>query len=705
MKNPSADRIPRIRVPFRIALSTILVILIVGAVAVVGILSYSNLRKNADDLSSQVLDQTSRRIEMWVGGLLSRANDQGQLNRALLGQMKPAPETLTRLGLYWLRVMDSQPYFTFLSVGLETGSMLSVERLQDGRLAVRETRIDRGKNVIEIRDYRAGDFRARKPSGRKRVDLGSGGRPPWYLRARDTRRPVWTEARTIRKGVESVAGVTLAAPIFGEDGDFRGITTVDFDIVSVSRYLAANPVGKHGFAFIIETPAAGEPRVIAHPTPEILIRTVADKRGRPAHEFVPFRSLRDPRVARFMERYFEAGRGRAGDGTAVFSFEADGVEYYGSCRKIEGRDLPDWIVASVVPRSEIMGLVDRNNLQTLGIGLAALFLILLASHWIGGRIAEPLGRIARDHEAIGRFELETASVERSVIKEVDQLIVSTEDMKRGLRSFRKYVPADLVREILTSGEEAALGGRRENVTVFFSDLKDFSSISERMPPEALVEHLSDYLGEMDRQIRRESGTVDKIIGDSIMAFWGAPVPNPDHAAAACRAALLCQERLGALRERWRREGKPPLHQRIGIETGVVVVGNIGSESRMSYTVIGDHVNTASRLEGLNRHYGTQVLIGPGTYDLVKDRFVARPIDMVSVKGRKGEIRAYELMGETGAAEEKTVRIAEWTEAAFDAFLAKRWEEAIGNCEKVLRLDPEDAPAALMLGRARERAAS
>ena len=701
MKDRSAEQNDRIRVPFRIALSVILAILLLGTVAVIGILSYSNLRKNADDLSAQVLDQTSRRIEMWVENLLSRALDQSQLNRATLGQVRLTPKTFTWLGSYWRRVIESQPYFTFLSVALETGGMFSIERLQDGRLVLREVRLNRNNDTMEIIDYRPEDFRERKAYNRKIVPRRTDRMPSWYLQARDAGRPVWTEARTIRKGVETVAGVTFAAPIYGAGSEFRGVTTVDYDIVAVSRYLAANPVGKEGFTFIIEKPAKGEPRVIAHPTPEILTRTVMDERGRPKHEFVPFLSLNDARVARFMERFLEGSPEHSGDGPATFPFSEGGVDYFGSYRHMKDKDLPGWIIASVIPRKEIMGHVDRNNLQTLVIGLAGFFLILLASHWISGRIAEPLDKIARDHEAIGRFELEMKPTERSVIKEVDQLIVATEDMKRGLRSFGKYVPSDLVREILTSGEEAVLGGRRENLTVFFSDIREFTSISELMPPEALVEHLAEYLGEMYRQIREECGTVDKLIGDSIMAFWGAPASNPDHAAAACRAALLCEERLGVLREKWKLEGKPLFHQRIGIDTGEVVVGNMGSESRMNYTVIGDHVNTASRFEGLNRHYGTQIMIGPDTYDLVKDRFLARPLDLVSVKGRKSEIRVYELMGDRNTAGEKQVRIAEWTTVALDAYLAKRWDEAIENYEKVLRLDPGDTTAALMLARSRE----
>ncbi|MCX5834348.1 MAG: adenylate/guanylate cyclase domain-containing protein, partial [Deltaproteobacteria bacterium] len=289
----------------------------------------------------------------------------------------------------------------------------------------------------------------------------------------------------------------------------------------------------------------------------------------------------------------------------------------------------------------------------------------------------------------------------SMIKEVDRLMVATDDMKRGLRSFGKYVPTDVVRDIMASGGEAKLGGRRVNLTVFFSDIEGFTSIAERVPPEDLVDQLAEYLGEMNQQIREEQGTVDKFIGDSIMAFWGAPAPNAEHAVAACRAALLCRERLTSLQEKWKEEGKPLFYQRIGINTGEVIVGNMGSENRMNYTVVGDPVNTASRLEGLNKYYGTRIIIGQSTHDLVKDRFVTRPIDLVSVKGRKTGLKVYELMEGIETVEEKKSRVAELTAAALEAYLSRRWDEAIGYYEKVLQLDAEDQAARLMLERCRQ----
>ena len=701
MKIEAAKPNSTVRVPFRVALSTILAVLLLGTVAVIGYLSYSNLQKNARHLSDQVLDQTSGRIELWVKNLLSKAHDQNQLMRSSLGQkIKLGPDTFTRLGTHWRRVMETQPYFTFLSARLESGATLSIERLNDGRLTLRE--VERQGSTLVIQDFWPDGHRERKPYGQKKISLSSGRtEPSWYTKAKDARGPVWIEARTIRKGAETVAGVTYAAPFYGEDKELKGVTTVDFDIVAISKFLAENPVGEKGFPFIIEMPEKGEPRVIAHPKPQMLTRTVVNERGREVHEFVPFRSLEDVRVARFMEALYEQHPGGPGEGLHIFSFSAGGTEYFGSYRRMKGKNLPNWVVASVIPRAEIMGLVDKNNLETLSIGFLNFGLILIVSYWISGRVAKPLRKIAHDQEAIGRFEIEMTPPERSRIREVDRLMMATGDMKRGLRSFGKYVPTDLVREILASGGEAELGGRKENLTIFFSDIEGFTSISEQMAPETLVDHLAEYLGGMNQEIRDESGTVDKFIGDSIMAFWGAPLANPDHAASACRAALRCQERLEALRDKWKEEGKPLLRHRIGINSGEVIVGNMGSESRMNYTVVGDHVNTTSRLEGLNRHYGTGIIIGQNTYELVKDGFLTRPLDLVSVKGRMSGLRVYELMGDIRAAGAEAVQIAGLTARALETYLARRWDEAIEGYGAVLRLKPGDPPAVLMLARCRQ----
>lgn len=696
-----------IRVPFRIALFTVFAVLLIGAVAVAGILSYCNLRKSADNLSAQVIDQTSSRIELWVKNLLSRATDQNQLNRTTLGVIEPGPEPFVRLAAHWQQVMETQPYFTLISVRFENGKGLSVERMKDGRMTVRESYRDRKRRTLEFQDFWPEDHRIHKAYNHKKIVFtstgGAGGTTAdsRYMTAAEAGQPLWIEARTIRKGAETVAGVSHTVPFYGPAKELRGWTSIDLDIVSVSQFLAATPVGQAGFAFIIEKPAKGEPRVIAHPTPEILTHTVVTARGLPKYEFTPYRQLKDVRVARFMEQLSRKDLDQPGEKIRIFSFTADGTEYFGSYRKMAGKDMPNWIVASIIPRREVLGLVERNNLETLGIGFVGFLLILLASTWISGRISRPLKKISDESEAIGRFELDKKPLGHSMIKEVDQLMAATDGMKRGLRSFGKYVPVDVVRDIMASGGEAEIGGRTATLTVFFSDIEGFASISEQLAPETLVEHLAEYLEEMSRQVRDEQGTVDKFIGDAIMAFWGAPLPKADHALAACRAALRCQERLAALREKWKEEGKPLFYQRIGIDTGEVIVGNMGSEHRMNYTVVGDHVNAASRFEGLNKFYGTNIMIGERTHDLVKEHFVTRPIDRVSVMGKKAGLTVYELMGDRKTTGETIAKIAQLTTEALDAYLAGRFDEAIERYEAVRALNPGDRSVGFMLLRCRQ----
>jgi adenylate cyclase len=700
MRNLFAEKCSTTRVSFRTALSTLLVVMLIGTVAILGALSYYNLKRNADNLTEQVLSQTSLRIKLWVGQLLTRGQAQSELNRSLLREVKLRPETFTWLARSWERVLEKEPYFTLISVSFESGVMLSVERLKDGKISIREAHYDRKAGKAEILDFWPDDFAQRKAYDRKDLTLTLGGQmPAWYTAARDY--PLWTEARTIRSGAEAVPGVTYAAPIHDREGNLLGVATISFDISAISRFLDSNPVGKDGFAFIVERTAGGELRVIAHPNPEILTRSSKDERGRTQYEFVPHGSLSDERVVRFMEVLSRKNVDYLGQDLWTFRYTAGGTEYFGSYRRITGRDMPGWIIAQVVPYKEIMGPVERNNLETLGIGAALCILILIVSAWVSALVANPLRRIALDSEAIGRFELEPRPLDRSQIREVDQLMLATHDMKRGLRSFRKYVPADLVREILASGGEAELGGQKATLTIFFSDIADFTTISEILSPEDLVEQLAEYFEAMSRALREQPpGTLDKFIGDSIMAFWGAPAPNPEHALTACRSALHCQEHLKELQDKWTREGKPLFHQRIGINTGEVIVGNMGSITRLNYTVVGETVNSASRFEGLNKAYGTRIIIGENTRELVKEQFVARPLDLVSVKGSAKGVRIYELMAETSGADERVREIARLAATALDLYLARRWDEARAWYGKILELDPADRPAGILYDRCR-----
>jgi adenylate cyclase len=212
------------------------------------------------------------------------------------------------------------------------------------------------------------------------------------------------------------------------------------------------------------------------------------------------------------------------------------------------------------------------------------------------------------------------------------------------KTFSKFVSKSVVDELLKSPDKLKLGGDKKELTVLFSDIRGFTTISEQLTPEQLVEHLNEYLQAMTDIVIKYNGTLDKYVGDEIMAFWGAPIPQNNHTLLACKAALEMMEVLYKLNENWQSIGKPPLNIGIGVNSGDMVVGNMGSTSRMDYTLMGDNVNLGARLEGTNKVYTTHIIISEFAYELVKDQVVVRELDLIRVKGKHKPVTIYELMG-------------------------------------------------------------
>jgi adenylate cyclase len=545
-----------------------------------------------------------------------------------------------------------------------------------------------------IRKGRAVDPRERGPDIRQR---------PWYVAARDAGCPVWTETFVFLglEGIHGIHGLTYATPIYRNDGSLVAVLDADFKLTGLCRFFRSLQVGRSGFAFVVELRADGTRRVIAHPDPGLLQRAAGGQASEAGSELVPAEEIADSRVAAFLAKV-PATVHREDPQTRLppMRFRVDGVNHLGAYRLLGGEAAPHWLICMVIPETDLMDRVDRNNRLTALAAMGAFLVALLVSLSVSSQVARPLRRLLREAEAIGHLRLERQPVQHSVVAEVDRLGVAMEEMKTGLRSFRKYVPPELVRSFLALGREASLGGERRTMTILFCDIQDFTAIAERLAPEDLVEHLRDYLGSLSASIIAAGGTVDKYIGDAIMAFWGAPAPNPRHATDACRAALRCQAKLQELRPGWQAAGKPPFFARIGVNTGEVVVGNIGSEARLEYTVIGDAVNLASRLEGLNRYYGTDLLISESTYREALSGVFARPLDWVAVKGKTKALLVYELMGLKGevdpAAEELTAIYGQ----ALARYRQQDWSTAIALFEAALRVRAGDPPAQCMIARCR-----
>jgi len=234
-----------------------------------------------------------------------------------------------------------------------------------------------------------------------------------------------------------------------------------------------------------------------------------------------------------------------------------------------------------------------------------------------------------------------------------------------------------VEKILRNPDGLRLEGERKPLTVFFMDFAGFTTLSETLDPAELVRLVSQYHHEAAEEIFRTEGTIDKYIGDAIMAFWNDPVDQPDHALRACMSAVGAQRRLREFAARMKERGLPEMRARIGVNSGIATVGNMGARGQVNYTVIGDEVNLASRLEGVNKEFGTDIIASEATYGPARERVEARELALIKVKGKKHPVRIYELLGLRGEVDPGRIEKARAFEKGLEAFRARRFEEALG----------------------------
>jgi adenylate cyclase len=268
-------------------------------------------------------------------------------------------------------------------------------------------------------------------------------------------------------------------------------------------------------------------------------------------------------------------------------------------------------------------------------------------------------------------------------------------------AFSTYLAPSVVSQLIQFPENLVLGGEKRVITALFSDVQEFTSISEKLTPEELVDLLNEFLTEMTDIILKYEGTVDKFEGDAIIAFFGAPNPLDNQAEVACRACIEMQNRLAELRLKWRTEEKPELKMRIGLCTGPAVVGNMGSKNRMDYTMMGDTVNTAARLEAVNKVYGSFTLVGDSTYRSAGDNIITREIDSVLVAGKEDPVTIYEIIGYPEDVDDRMQEAANHYAEGLEAYRNQDWNRALNFFNKALEATPDDGPSKTMLNRCNE----
>lgn len=286
----------------------------------------------------------------------------------------------------------------------------------------------------------------------------------------------------------------------------------------------------------------------------------------------------------------------------------------------------------------------------------------------------------------------------SILATTWERLFARQERERMKEMFQNYMEADLVELMVEQKQLPSLEGENLHVTAFFSDIKGFSTFSEKLKdqPKELMRLLNRYLSAVTPQLTGEGACIDKYIGDAVVALFGAPIPHDDHPLRACRAALQVQKTIGELREAFRKEGLPDVYTRVGLNTGTMMVGNIGSAQLLDYTAIGDEMNLAARLEGANKNYGTLIMMGPGTWEAVKDHVEARELDRVRVAGKTQAVTVYELLAMRGELHHDKLKVVDLYGQALLAYRARRFTEAKGTLGRALEIDNGDGPSRRLL---------
>ena len=314
---------------------------------------------------------------------------------------------------------------------------------------------------------------------------------------------------------------------------------------------------------------------------------------------------------------------------------------------------PSWEAVVITPVNDFIGQLKETNRQIVLIIVALSIVELVAIYLLSRRLVQPIESISEQLRSVENLSFDpqpAATPPPSGVREIAQLQSATSLLRNSLKSFASFAPVDVVRGLVRSGVPLALGVEKRFLTVVFVDLENFSTHAEQSTPDALLDQMSVYFEKVSDAFTAEGGTIDKFIGDGVMAFWGAPQEQSDHVIRACAGALRAVRRMDAVNEIWRAQGRPTYRLRIGLHCGDVLVGNVGSPNRFSYTVMGDVVNVAARLEGVNKQYGTSICISDAILEEAGPKILMRPLQKVQVKGRRQEFMVYELLGLVEAAD-------------------------------------------------------
>ncbi len=643
-KHRAARRDTRLQV----SIATLFALLILPALGLVIVFSYHENARNLADLSRRFIDRARDDAVEMSKNLLAPVES----TLRLVAAAEAATPGFFRSDesanlLYQALVSASQIDAVYAS--FEDGYHRVVTRMDDDRRRS-DSRIPANANwhMSFIDDFSAGADRQRHRTFYETWPMPLGGysvvtkldvrkAAPQYQLARQSMTLAVTDPFINPDTGYPV--IALGYPIVVE-GNFVGVASAQITFGALSALLGKHRASPNSLTLIADQQGL----LLAHPALEKAARLVDGQ-----VQLIDWGHLDTPQVVEAVRRHAAGGPNRFG-----FELEPEGKEYVALFSTFPAGPSKHWQVLVVAPTDDFVGSLKRTNRNLIWMMLVLALLESALIYFAARRIARPIEAVSEAIQRVRSLSFGSKAPSTSRIREIAQLQRATALLDSALQSFSLFAPVGIVRNLIDSGQPLAPGMEQRFMTVLFSDVEGFTTIAEQLSPPELSRQASEYFEVVTSAIAGEGGTIDKFIGDSVMAFWGAPAAVDDHVFRACVAALKADRRMKRLNGRWASEGRRPMRVRLGVHCDNVVVGNVGSAERLSYTVMGDGVNVASRIEGLNKQFGTSICISENVHECLGDRIVVRALRRVAVKGRANEILVYELLGVAGSSDPELV---------------------------------------------------
>ncbi len=654
-------KIKHLTFPLRTALVTAVVtsatLVIVLAIGSIGVPAYWQAKKAVqglwEDLAKEASESATSQVLRYFQSapvtlrFISDLADTGHLQITNLE---------TQLDVCY-RALKENPDFMSLYYSTIEGTFYGVFRIADGFQGAYRTIEADGKT--RMRNYKIGPDNVWVSTDEQMGDYDPRKRPFWKT---GKEHPEGGWSKPYQFATIKARGYTYVLSQKGKEG-ISGYWAIDFEIDQLGDYLQSLKIGKEGIVYII----ADDGTQIAQSTPQII------------------KAEGNQQIQEAWNEYIDKKEARG------FLNVAHRITY--AQRFPIASEIP-WNLITMIHEDDFLTPIRQSAYHSLAIGLIPCVLFLALSAVFFGRISNRLKEFASEMDEVGNLSIQFREKEivPSRIREINTMNHSLHKMKIGLKSFSKYVPIDLIKKLLQSGHSAKLGGVKQDVTVLFADMVQFTTLAEQIGPDEIAHIIEKFLTAASREVHREKGIVDKFMGDAVMALWGVPDPIPDPALAACRAALAMQKIASS---------SVLMNHRIGINSGNALVGNLGSHERMDFTAMGDAVNIAARLEKLNKRYGTKILIGPDTAKAVEDVLLVRPLDYVMLQGRTHVLVVYELLMTKQEAPEELLQAVFTYTSALEAYRKQEFSKAAPLFDESRRLfKGTDIPSYMLAERCR-----